>query len=180
MEAVRAPMTVAVVVSRLFQLALSLIPAFTGIFAFLNNIVGSGTPLITEVIKPLLSMTVTNPEYAHSWRAIHSETLAKVAYFIMLSGETIVGVLAIVGIVKMLMGFTLNNYQFACRQAWVRAACVWGFLVWGLGFYTIGGDFFLAWQNPNLSSLQSGGLNYVLMMAVPYFFLKMHEMSSTV
>ncbi len=168
-----------VIISRLFQIGLALIPAFTGIFALLNNIQGMNDTL-THVLQPLFAMQNVSPEFLHSWRAIHSEGIVKGAYFFMMSGETLVGILAIISIIKMVIGFRESHHEFNRDQAWARAACVLGFLVWGLGFYTIAGDYFLAWQTQNLADLQSSGLHYVLMMAIPYFFLKMHEVSSTV
>ncbi len=166
-------------ITRLFQLALALVPAFTGLFAVMNNLEDAKST-ISLVIDPLLSMNNVRPEFIHSWRAIHSPSLLSVAYFGMTSAECMVGILALIGIIKMLWAFSADHQSFSQAVAWVRAACVWGVLVWGLGFYTMGGDFFLAWQNPNLSSLQTDGLNYVLMMAVPYVFFKLHESSDTI
>lgn len=88
--------------------------------------------------------------------------------------------LAAIGIVKMLTNFTKGDAEFIQAQAWVRAACVLGILIWGLGFYVFLGDFFLAWQTATLSYLQTAGLNYALMMAIPYLLLKKYEHSRTI
>jgi predicted small integral membrane protein len=172
-------MTPQSLISRFLQIAVALIPACTGIFNLLNNIQGKKSTL-ANVIAPLLSMKNVYPEFMHSWRAIDSGAIQSLAFYFLASCEALVGLLAIIGIVKMLTGLNSDDIEFGQRQAWVRAACAWGLLVWGLGFYVFAGDFFLAWQSPSLGGLQAGGLNYMLMMAVPYFFLKMHEKTSTI
>ncbi len=165
--------------ARLFQLGLALIPAFEGLLGLLNNIKGAKSTL-TTVIVPLLSMQSVLPEFANSWRAIHNPELQKFAYYFLASIEGLIGILAVIGFIGMFKNLYRDDVHFIYAQAWVRAACILGILFWGLGFFVIGGDFFLSWQSPDLNYFQAGGLNYVLMMFIPYMLLKKYEHSRTI
>jgi predicted small integral membrane protein len=125
---------------------------------------------------------VTAPEYINSWRAIHSETLISLSFYTIISAECLVGLLAIIGIVLMLKNFFGCNEVFYKQQAWARAACALGVLVWGVGFYALGGDFFLSWKTalPAVQGVQVCGLNNLLLLAVAYLFLKINEKSLTI
>ena len=54
-----------------------------------------------------------------------------------------------------------DDILFKKAKDWVKLSCVLGMLIWGLGFFTIAGDYFLSWQNPKLF-LQDDGLKYFL------------------
>lgn len=168
-----------IMLARLFQLALALIPAFEGILGLLNDLEGASATL-TSVIVPLLSMQTVQPEFIHSWRAVHNTGLQEFAYYFLASLEGVVGLLATIGIIGMIKNFSKDDVYFMHAQAWVRAACVFGILIWGLGFFVIGGDFFLSWQSSTLGYFQGGGLNYTLMMFIPYMLLKKYEHSRTI
>lgn len=165
--------------ARLFQLCLALIPAFEGILGLLNDYEGAQSTL-SSVIVPLLSMQTVQPEFIHSWRAVHSSGLQEFAYYFLASLEGVIGLLAIIGIIGMIRNFRNDHVRFMLAQAWVRAACILGILIWGFGFFVIGGDYFLSWQSTTLGYFQSGGLNYALMMFIPYMLLKKYEHSSTI
>lgn len=153
------------------QLILVLIPCLTGLLGLLNDIEGASSAL-SSTITPLLSMQNVEPEFLHSWRAIHAPLFQKIVYVLMFSAEGVVGLLSAIGLFRMLSYFNAGHEEFIAAQAWARVACLLGFIIWGLGFFVIGGDFFLSWQNNSLSFLQQGGLNYALMMVICYFLMK--------
>lgn len=168
-------------VARLFQLGLALIPAFEGLLAVVNDIEGAKSTL-QSVIIPLFSMQTVQPEFIDSWRAIHASGLQIFAYFFLVGFEGLVGVFAIIGLIKMLKNFTHDHIVFIQAQTWVRAACMLGILIWGFGFFVMGSDFFLAWQSSAaaLGGFQTGGLDYALMMFIPYLLFKHFEYSRTI
>ncbi|MES2204866.1 MAG: DUF2165 family protein [Pseudomonadota bacterium] len=165
--------------ARLFQIGLALIPAFEGILGLLNDLEGAKSTL-ASVIVPLLSMQTVQPEFVHSWRGIHNPALQEMAYYFLASLEGVIGLLAIISIVGMIKNFRQDDVHFLHSQAWARGACMFGILIWGFGFFVIGGDFFLAWQSSSLGYFQGGGLNYALMMFIPYTLLKKYEHSRTI
>ena len=166
-----------VVAGRLFQLLLALIPFFLGALGFVNSL-RMKEHTLNSVIKPMLTMQERGLEF--SLRAIHSDVAAQLLFYGMSFAEGLAGLLALWGIVRMLRSFCRDHDEFCRAHAWARAACVWGFLVWGLGFYTLAGDYFLSWQVTTLGMLQSKGFDYAIIMAVTYLLLKAHERSETV
>ncbi len=162
--------------ARCFQILLVLIPSLEGTLGVINDIEGKADTM-TTIITPLLSMNNVQAQFLHSWRAITNPSLQSLAYYGMFCLEGIVGLLGIISLIKMLINFKSGQAQFVLAQAWGRAACCLGVAVWGLGFFVLGGDFFLAWQNPNISYLQSGGLYYALMMFIPYVLMKAYQQS---
>ena len=106
------------------------------------------------------------------WRAL-PDALVKPFYTLMFLGEFLVGVLAIIGVILMLKNIHKDHEHFEKAKRWVYLACGWGIVVWGLGFFEIGGDWFLAWQNNNLGSFQQGSLMYVIEIAVVFIYLKL-------
>lgn len=162
--------------ARFFQLILVLIPAMEGTLAIMNNIQG-GQNTLTNVIIPLLSMSNVQPEFMHSVRAITNPNLQVLFYYFMSCMEGTVGLLGVISLLKMLLCFNHDHSTFVQAQAWGRAACCLGVAVWGVGFFVLGGDFFLAWQNPTLSDLQTGGLNYALIMFISYVLMRAFQRS---
>lgn len=163
-------------VSRCFQLALVLIPTLEGGLGFLNDLQGS-TETLQSVIAPLLSMNHVAPEFLHSWRAVNNPHLQVLFYYLLAGAEGIVGALGAIGLISMLLRFFRSHAEFVAAQAWGRASCCLGILIWGLGFFTIAGDFFLDWQNNDISYLQASGLNYALIMFIPYLLMKAFQYS---
>jgi predicted small integral membrane protein len=156
---------------RLDQIGVALIPAVIGILALLNDATGF-TGTVSSIIKPLLTMAGNSSN--QEWRALPA-SMANVVYTLMFLGEFLVGVLATIGIILMLKNINQTPEKFEKAKCWVYAACGWGIIIWGFGFFEIGGDWFLAWMssNANISSIQQGGLNYSLMMLICFVYLKL-------
>ena len=156
-------------VLRLDQIGVALIPAVIGILALLNDIT-SFTSTVQSVVQPLITMQ--NNGSHQMWCALPA-SWANTAYTLMFLGEFLVGVLAVIGIIAMIKNINKPLEQFENAKRWIYIACGWGIIVWGLGFFEIGGDWFLAWQNNNLASFQQGALTYALEVFIAFVYLKL-------
>ena len=159
---------------RILQTGLALVPACLGLFAFLNNVTDwEGT--VERVVYPLLSMTGSNTEAAQGWRAINSPLMADICYGVVTSLELVVGLLALSGVI--IMGRACNNNLPAFHKGsrLVRRACQLGIIIYCLIFFTIGGDWFLAWKNENLIFLQGDALNYAMVLTIVFLFLHLQS-----
>ncbi len=156
-------------VYRLLQIGLALIPAVIGILALLND-AGTFKAGVQTISQPLITMQGNS---AYMWRAFPA-SWAPYLYAGMFISEFIVGILAAIGVLGMLRNLFKPAQNFENSKHWVYVACIWGTLVWGLGFFEGGGDWFLAWMsnNPGLSGMQQGSLMYVTELFFVFFYLK--------
>lgn len=153
---------------RLDQIGVACIPLVIGFLALLNDITSINSS-VKSMVGPLITM---QGQTVQTWRAL-PDSLATILYVFMFMGEFLVGVLALVGIVIMLKNIFKDATHFEKGKRWLYLACGWGIIIWGLGFFEIGGDWFLSWQNANLASFQQGGLNYALEIFIAFVYLKL-------
>lgn len=156
-------------VYRLLQIGIALIPAVIGILALLND-AGTFKEGVQTVAQPLITMA---GDKGYMWRALPT-SVAPYLYAIMFISEFMVGLLAFIGVLGMLRNLFQPAQKFEHSKHWVYIACLWGTLVWGLGFFEGAGDWFLAWMSNNsgLSGLQQGSLMYVTELFFVFFYLK--------
>ena len=155
---------------RLMQIGVALIPCVIGILALVNDI-SAYKETLTSTIIPLITM---QGDTAEAWRALPAP-LAPVLYIGMFTCEFLVGVLALIGIIKMIRAFGKEAATFEQAKNLVYVACGFGIIIWGLGFFEGGGDWFLSWMNNNLAGFQQGGLNYALEMLIAFVYLKLNK-----
>lgn len=153
---------------RLIQVAVACIPLTIGLLALLNNTTNFSTT-VDSVIKPLISM---QGDTANAWRAL-PESLSPYLFIIMFLSESLVGFLALIGVFNMLTRLRDDARSFNRAKGFVYAACGWGIFVWGLCFFELGGDWFLAWENSKLADFQSGAVMYVQVLLAVFLYLKL-------
>lgn len=157
---------------RLMQVGVALIPFVIGVLALVNDLTSfKGT--VSSVVLPLITMQGNTTE---AWRALPG-SWANLTYVGMFCAEFLTGILAGIGIIQMLKSLCKDAALFENAKIWVYIACGWGLMVWGLGFFEGGGDWFLSWQNNNLAGFQQGGLNYALEMLMTFVYLKLNQES---
>lgn len=158
---------------RLLQVGVAFIPVVIGFLALLNDATAFNLT-VQQVIKPLISV---QSDKSQVWRAL-PVSWAPYLYTLMFASEFLVGVLAFIGVIKMLHHLTDDSHLFEHAKCWVYIACLWGTIVWGLGFFEGAGDWFLAWTSNNgtLSGLQQGAIMYVAELLFVFIYLKLsHE-----
>lgn len=149
-------------VKRLPCIIMSLFPALWGIFSFLNNTADfSGTA--ENAVKPLLAMTDTYGISGETWRAITTSWAPYVGLAMITAVETLAGVLATIGLVKMLINLGGSYAKFSTGKNWAILGACCAVAVWGIGFMVVGGDWFMAWEaKENSLNTQLGALLYAL------------------
>jgi len=155
-------------------LLITLIPSSMSVFSFLNNISGwKGT--MEHVIEPLLTMNNTHGNPLQTWRAIDSPLFANIVYGSITILEGLVFVIGFIAILKMLSARKLSAVCFCQGLKIAKVAAIYAFFVWGFFFYAIAGDWFLAWQNPDLNSLRIDAVNYGAMAIMSLISLHILE-----
>ncbi len=157
-------------VYRILQIAMALIPASIGSLGFLNDL-SNFQGGVKNLVVPLVTMAGDTKNF--TWRAL-PPSLAPYLYTLMFCAEFVTGILAVIGIVMMIKNFLKSSIAFERSKHWIYIACIWGTLVWGLGFFEGAGDWFLAWKSKNatISGLQLGALMGVIELFFVFFYLK--------
>lgn len=161
------------IVKRLACIVMALFPALWGLFSFLNN-TADFSSTVQNAVAPLLSMADTYGNPALTWRAVTVEWAPYVGLGAITTMETLAGILAMIGVLKMVMSLGRDYSAFAKGKAWAMLGALCAISVWGLGFMVVAGDWFLAWQaKENPLNTQLGALLYTLpsMMAVVVMML---------
>ncbi len=120
------------IVKRISCIVMALFPALWGLFSFLNNTADfSGTA--QYAVAPLLSMTDTYGNPALTWRAITASWAPYVGLAGITAMETLAGILATIGVIKMITNIGKDYTAFANGKAWAMLGGLCAIAVWGLG-----------------------------------------------
>jgi predicted small integral membrane protein len=162
-------------VKRLALIVMALFPALWGLLGDLNNVTDfAGTA--NNAVKPMISMTNTYGNPSQTWRAITAPWAAPVGLVIIMTVETIAGILGTLSIVVMLANIRGSVTAFARGKGWMILSCLCAILVWGVGFMVVAGDWFLAWEaSKDPLSTQLGAMIYFLPCAIALIVAMIHH-----
>ena len=153
------------------QTALAFVPACLGLLAFLNNVTDwAGT--MERFTLPLLSMAGNTASETQGWRAVGSPMLAHLAYGFVTALELVMGLIAAYGAIGMIRHRNSSLAEFRRYSHFVRLACLLGAFIYCFIFFTIGGDWFLAWKNEDLLFLHGDSLNYATVLVIVFLYLR--------
>ncbi|HVV67983.1 MAG TPA: DUF2165 family protein [Gammaproteobacteria bacterium] len=85
--------------------------------------------------------------------------------------ESLIGIFALIGVVSMVKNICQAE-RFEGAKKWVYLACGWGMIIWGIGFFEIGGDWFLTLQGTSLPLFQADAARYISMLLTTFIYLK--------
>ncbi|MBV2144578.1 DUF2165 domain-containing protein [Falsochrobactrum sp. TDYN1] len=164
-----------IIVKRFACIIMALFPALWGLFSFLNN-TADFTDTAQNAVAPLLSMTDTYGNPALTWRAVTASWAPYLGLGAITTIETLAGILATAGILKMLSSFRKDYSEFARGKAWAMLGALCAIAVWGIGFMVVGGDWFMAWQaKENPLNTQLGALLYALPCMMALVVMMIHK-----
>jgi predicted small integral membrane protein len=163
------------VVKRFALIVMALFPALWGLLGDLNNATDF-TGTANNAVRPMIAMTNTYGNPWQTWRAITATWAAPVGLVIIMTVETIAGILGTLSIVLMLANIRGSVAAFARGKALMILSCLFAILVWGVGFMVVAGDWFLAWEaNKDPLSTQLGAMIYFLPCAIALIVAMIHR-----
>jgi predicted small integral membrane protein len=163
------------VVKRFALIVMALFPALWGLLGDLNNATDF-TGTANNAVRPMIAMTNTYGNPWQTWRAITAPWAAPVGLVIIMTVETIAGILGTLSIVLMLANIRGSVAAFARGKALMILSCLFAILVWGVGFMVVAGDWFLAWEaNKDPLSTQLGAMIYFLPCAIALIVAMIHR-----
>src|SRR5690606_15213368 len=125
--------------------------AMVAAIAFLASLVAFGN--ITDYwtnfafVQHVLSMDTVFPETTIRYRAITSPVLHHAAYVLIIAAEAATAVLCWIGAYRLLRAVKAPAAVFNSSKSIAIAGLTLGFLLWQVGFMSIGGEWFGMWMS---------------------------------
>jgi predicted small integral membrane protein len=142
------------------------IALFATVVAF-GNITDYGTNL--AFVQHVLSMDTIFERSTIRYRAIASPTLQHLAYALIIATEALTAVLCWIGAVALARRLRAAAPAFNRAKGFAVVGLTLGFLLWQVGFMTIGGEWFGMWQSKSWDGVPSAFRFVMVVMAVLIF-----------
>lgn len=133
----------------------------------LGNITDYGSNF--AFVEHVLAMDSVFPGAATTYRAIGEPMLHHLAYLLIIAAEVMTAVLCWLGAARMFRQRSSAAAAFNRSKAWAIAGLTCGFLVWQVGFMSIGGEWFGMWMSSTWNGLESAFRVFITILAVLIF-----------
>ena len=154
----------------LVRAAKVLLVLLIGLFSLLvgaDNIVDYGTNY--AFVQHVMSMDTVFPNSTLTWRAITSPALHHAAYALIIAAEAVTAVLCWIGAVQLVRRLRADARTFNRAKSFAAAGLTLGFLLWQVGFVSIGGEWFGMWQSQQWNGVPSAFRFLMTIIAVLIF-----------
>jgi predicted small integral membrane protein len=147
--------------------------AFVASIAFFATLVSFGN--ITDYstnyafVEHVLMMDTIFPDATINYRAITSPLAHHIAYNFIIACETLTALLCWVGAFQMLGHLNSDARAFNKSKSWAIAGLAFGFLVWEVGFMSVGGEWFGMWMSETWNGIESAFRFFITIIAVLIF-----------
>jgi predicted small integral membrane protein len=152
-------------------LLVAAIAVFASLVAF-GNLTDYNTNF--AFVEHVLSMDTILPFSTIKYRAISSPELHHVAYVIIIAAEATTTVLCWIGAAKLAHHLRAGDGGFNRAKTSAIAGLTLGFLLWQVGFVSIGGEWFGMWQSQQWNGVE-GAFRIVITIAVVLIFVAMPD-----
>ena len=154
-------------VIRLAKIAMvAAIALFATVVAF-GNITDYGTNL--AFVQHVLSMDTIFERSTIHYRAITSPTLQSLAYAVIIATEALTAVLCWIGAYALFAALRADARAFNRAKTFAVLGLTLGFLLWQVGFMTIGGEWFGMWQSKTWNGVPDAFRFVVVIVTVLIF-----------
>jgi predicted small integral membrane protein len=130
----------------------------------LGNVTDYGTNFM--FVEHVLSMDTVFPETAIKYRSVQSPVLHHAAYALIIAAEIMTAVLCWIGAFQMLQGIREPAAAFNRSKNIAVAGLTLGFVIWQVGFMSIGGEWFGMWMSQQWNGVPSAFRFAVTIIAV--------------
>src|SRR5690606_6236742 len=120
-------------------------------------------------VQHVLSMDTIFPDSTIKYRAITSPLLHHVAYNFIIAAETLTAILCWIGAFQMTGHLGSDARSFELSKRWAIAGLAVGFLVWQVGFMSVGGEWFGMWMSEQWNGIESAFRFFITIIAVLIF-----------
>ena len=125
-------------------------------------------------VQHVLSMDNIYPFSTIRYRAITNPTLQHLAYAVIIAVEVIIAVLCWIGAILLAHCLRSDAAQFNRAKTFAIAGLTLGFLLWQVGFMSIGGEWFGMWQSQQWNGVPSA-FRFMMTFAAVLIFVAMPD-----
>jgi predicted small integral membrane protein len=125
-------------------------------------------------VQHVLSMDTIFTFSTIKYRAITDPALHHAAYALIIATEGVIAVLCWIGAFALLRQIRADAPAFNRAKPFAIAGLTLGFLLWQVGFMTIGGEWFGMWQSQQWNGVQSA-FRFVVVIAAVLIFVAMRD-----
>jgi predicted small integral membrane protein len=147
------------------------IALFATLVAF-GNLTDYGTNL--AFVQHVLAMDSIFPGSQITYRAITSPALQHAGYAVIIAAEAFTAVLCWIGAAALLRRLYADAKTFHRAKTYAVLGLTLGFLLWQVGFMSVGGEWFGMWQSQQWNGVASA-FRFVMVIAVVLIFVAMRD-----
>ena len=151
--------------------AVAAIAVFATVVAF-GNVTDYGTNLV--FVQHVLAMDSIFPASTITYRAVTSPALQHAAYGLIIAAEAVTALLCWIGAVALLRSLRASARTFNAAKTCAVLGLTLGFLLWQVGFMTIGGEWFGMWQSQHWNGVPSA-FRFVMVIVAGLIFVAMRD-----
>ncbi len=145
---------------------------FASLVAF-GNITDYGTN--RAFVQHVLAMDTIFETSTIRYRSIENPTLQTAAYLLIIAAESATALLCWIGAARMLFAHS-DPHAFNRAKGFAVAGLTLGFLIWQVGFMSIGGEWFGMWMSPKWNGVPDAFRFFVtILMVLIYVAMPDHE-----
>jgi predicted small integral membrane protein len=142
------------------------IALFASLVAF-GNMTDYNTNFV--FVQHVLSMDTVYPFSKITYRAITSSALHHAAYAVIIATETAIAVLCWIGAYALWRRVRADAAAFNGAKTFAISGLTLGFLLWQVGFMSIGGEWFGMWQSQQWNGVPSAFRFVAIILGVLIF-----------
>ncbi|NCT66961.1 MAG: DUF2165 domain-containing protein [Rhodanobacteraceae bacterium] len=120
-------------------------------------------------VAHVLAMDTVFPDTTIRWRALHAPALHHLAYALIIAAELATALLCWLGAARLWRHRRADAAAFQRAKAAAIGGLTLGFVVWQVGFMSIGGEWFGMWMSPQWNGLESAFRCFMLILGVLVF-----------
>ena len=159
-------------IARYAKIIMSLLLASFCLLVAFDNLTDYGTNF--AFVQHVLSMDTIFPSSTIKYRAITNPTLHHAAYAIIIAAEIAVAVLCWIGVTMLARRLRANAAAFNRAKTIGVIGLTLGFLLWQVGFMSIGGEWFGMWMSQQWNGIPSA-FRYLVMTLGVLIFLSLPD-----
>ena len=125
-------------------------------------------------VQHVLAMDTIFPFSTIKYRAITDPTLQRAAYALIIAVEGAIAVLCWIGVVALVRRLRADAAAFNRAKTYAVAGLALGFLLWQVGFMSIGGEWFGMWQSQQWNGVP-GAFRFVMVIIAVLILVAMPD-----